>query len=587
MHKVIFYREYSYRKIISFQSIAMRIKLLKILLLFISLSANAQKELWGVNSGDEYFVPSSYFGNITKYDINGENPVIIHEFDSIHGAIPKGKLLLASNGKLYGTTIKGGTPGPLGSNSTAGVLFEYDLVVEHYRVIHYFQYNPTSNSTNPDIGVIEPVPGLLIGATYNQIFKYDIANESIVFSNPLLYNNSIHGGLMKASDGNIYGTSYYGNCSGPIQPLLGNIIKYNIATNNVSFVHSIYCDYDNGAFPNTAMIEVSPGKLLGTTLAGGTDIPGASNLSNGTIFEFNINTNVFTKKIDFTYLINGAHPRDLVMGENGKVYGLCEAGGVPQTCNNPNYNFGTLYEYTPATNLLEVKQNFSYCENIVKYPTSLIKTSLGDFIGTIPNGGTFKWDSETNTIIMPGGAGAGINAYNNSSLIEICRKPSYHFFDTDSFDSCEGSNFSYDIQNTNATSYQWIKDDENIPAQTSSVLNLTGLTAADSGSYACLMTNECGTTTTMPLHLTVSCLGTEAIELNKIKLYPNPASDQINIELPQNIDITGCSINNLLGQTVLKTKMTNKLDVSSLQKGVYIVSLQTEYGIWNGKFVKQ
>jgi hypothetical protein len=40
----------------------------------------AQKELWGVNTGSEYSVndPAAYFGNITKYDINGENPVIMH-----------------------------------------------------------------------------------------------------------------------------------------------------------------------------------------------------------------------------------------------------------------------------------------------------------------------------------------------------------------------------------------------------------------------------------------------------------------------------------------------------------------------------
>ena len=78
----------------------------------------AQKELWGVNTGNDN--GPGYYGNITKYDIYGENPVIMHEFDSIHGYNPKGRLFLASNGKLYGTTQKGGNIGLLGSNTTGG-----------------------------------------------------------------------------------------------------------------------------------------------------------------------------------------------------------------------------------------------------------------------------------------------------------------------------------------------------------------------------------------------------------------------------------------------------------------------------------
>ncbi|HMK06401.1 MAG TPA: T9SS type A sorting domain-containing protein, partial [Flavobacterium sp.] len=86
-------------------------------------------------------------------------------------------------------------------------------------------------------------------------------------------------------------------------------------------------------------------------------------------------------------------------------------------------------------------------------------------------------------------------------------------------------------------------------------------------------------------------LGTNTIaNLDKaIKLYPNPAKEILNIELPTNIDvtITGGTITNLLGQTVYQSEIANKIDVSNLQKGIYIVSLQTNYGDWNGKFVKE
>lgn len=554
---------------------------------------NAQKELWSVNSGDQYVNPSSYYGNITKYDINGENPVIMHEFDSIHGYAPTGKLFLASNGKLYGTTNKGGIPAPEGAVATPGVLFEYDMIFDQYRVVHYFEFD--DNGRVPNIGVIEPVPGQLYGATQYRIYKYDLASGSMIFSNSLPFSTIIYGGLMKASNGNLYGTSAAGNCFGevPPRPMLGNILKYNITTNHLSFAYSIYCDPSDGAFPNTELIEISPGKLLGTTRGGGIHMGTDPHLRGGTLYEFDTNTNAFTKKVDFNYATTGVFPLNLMKGDNDKIYGLCEAEGAPQLCN-PDYNFGTLYEYTPSTNLLEIKQNFNFCNgNTVRYPSTLMRTSNGYFMGTIPGGGLFKYDAIQNRITMPNYTSSNINLYNAANLIEICRKPSYHFFDVNTFDTCAGGTFTYDIQNTNATTYQWLKDGNNVPNQTTGILNLSNLAPSDAGNYTCLMTNECGTTTTMVLHLTVNCLGTATFaDLDKsIKLYPNPTKDILNIKLPENITITinNIKIANSLGQIIREQKTQNNptIDVGQLQNGIYFITLTTNYGNWNGKFVKE
>jgi len=275
---------------------------------------------------------------------------------------------------------------------------------------------------------------------------------------------------------------------------------------------------------------------------------------------------------------------------------LCNEGGVPpgNTSTNLSDFRGTLYEYTPATNAIVVKQYFgTTLGNYVRYPTSLMKTSLGHFVGTIPNAALFRWDAQTNTITMPDYSNVDpnlINANNTANLIEICRKPSYQEIAVNAFDGCVGGSFTYDIHNTNATSYQWLKNGVNVPGQNAAILNLTNLTTADAGNYSCLMTNECGTTTTMVLNLTVNCLGTNTVaKLDKsIKLYPNPTHNWLNIELPQNITVSvnSCTITNLLGQTVYQAATADKIDVSQFQKGIYIVSLTTNYGDWNGKFVK-
>lgn len=584
----------------------MKKKIIFIILSLITTISYSQKELWGVNTGSENNIndPSAYYGNITKYDINGENPVMIHEFDLTYGAIPKGRLFLASNGKLYGTTVYGGNFYENGGfNVYAGVLFEYDLILEKYRVVHYFDNtNPEIVIANPYIGVLEPVQGILVGATYNRVYKYDLATENMTFSNPTSNFNGIHNELTKASNGFIYGTSYYeGPCQSTSDPglYLGNIIKYDIATNILTFAHSINCTQEStkGSLPNSELIEVSPGKLIGVTKKGGNNYIFSNPLSlGGTIYEFNINTNVFTKKIDFDYATNGMIPNSLVNGGNSKIYGLCENGGVSSTgCNSPN-PFGTLYEYTPGTNTFEVKQNFAYCNNeTVQYPTSLMKTSVGHYIGT--NGlfgtlGLFKYDATTNTTTMCDYTGiTDIHLIQIANLIEICRKPSYQEIVVNTFDTCEGSSFTYDIQNTNATSYQWQQNGIDVAGQTTGVLNLTNITTSDAGNYTCVMTNECGTTTTMVLHLTVNCLGTTTIANfeESVNLYPNPTNGVLNIDLPTNIDvnITSLKVINLLGQEILVSNTnTTKIDVSSLPIGIYILSLQTNYGNWNGKFIK-
>lgn len=59
-------------------------------------------------------------------------------------------------------------------------------------------------------------------------------------------------------------------------------------------------------------------------------------------------------------------------------------------------------------------------------------------------------------------------------------------------------------------------------------------------------------------------------------IYPNPANDYIVVKLDQNIETT-ISILNLVGQVMQTTTveaLTNYLDVSGLQGGIYFVSIQ-------------
>lgn len=85
-----------------------------------------------------------------------------------------------------------------------------------------------------------------------------------------------------------------------------------------------------------------------------------------------------------------------------------------------------------------------------------------------------------------------------------------------------------------------------------------------------------------------------ALAINKITLqseiniYPNPATSYIVID-SKNHTISSVELYNLLGEKVLgETKLSdNKLDISQLNKGVYILKVNSENGVINKRIIVQ
>lgn len=90
------------------------------------------------------------------------------------------------------------------------------------------------------------------------------------------------------------------------------------------------------------------------------------------------------------------------------------------------------------------------------------------------------------------------------------------------------------------------------------------------------------------VQVTQNCtLGIATTENNLFTIYPNPSSDIINIEVPNNQPIIKTTINNILGQTILTFENTTMLDVSSLTKGTYLITVETESGKETQRIIKQ
>ena len=79
-------------------------------------------------------------------------------------------------------------------------------------------------------------------------------------------------------------------------------------------------------------------------------------------------------------------------------------------------------------------------------------------------------------------------------------------------------------------------------------------------------------------------LSIEETELVQFSLYPNPSSENVNIQLKSGMILRETIIYNNLGQLILKTEQNN-ISVSDLKQGVYFVEVVTDQGRASKKLV--
>ena len=72
-----------------------------------------------------------------------------------------------------------------------------------------------------------------------------------------------------------------------------------------------------------------------------------------------------------------------------------------------------------------------------------------------------------------------------------------------------------------------------------------------------------------------------------IALFPNPATDNLTIEVPVKATVCILNIQGQLIDSFVSTERRTDIDVSSFSGGVYVVEVKTESGVGVEKFVKQ
>lgn len=188
--------------------------------------------------------------------------------------------LINISGKLYGTTLHGGSAGE-------GTVFAYDTGTGTESVVYSFQ-GGSSDGANPYAGVIN-VSGTLYGATRHGGTGCSGTGCGTVYSlNPSTGTETVvhffsgsdganpEANLLNAG-GTLYGTTLNGGVSAS-STTGGTLYSIDTATSAETVLHSFGAGSD-GNQPRTSLILTLGGVLYGTTIAGG-----ASNL--GTVFSY-------------------------------------------------------------------------------------------------------------------------------------------------------------------------------------------------------------------------------------------------------------------------------------------------------------
>ena len=214
-----------------------------------------------------------------------------------NGESPYGSLIQADNGKFYGVTWDGGENG-------CGVFFEWDRVTNTY--IKKLDFNGVEKGKEPQYYIFQ-------------------ANNGKIY------------GMTSTGGANDHGVFYEWD---PATDIYAKKIDFN--------------GTENGRYPYGSIIPADSNKLYCLTTFGGL-------YGQGVLFEWDLSSDTYIKKLDFNSNVNGSWPTYLMRASNDKIYVMTVGGSVNET--------GTIIECDPVSNVYTKRIGFfNYWAENGKYP---------------------------------------------------------------------------------------------------------------------------------------------------------------------------------------------------------------------------
>jgi uncharacterized repeat protein (TIGR03803 family) len=326
------------------------------------------------------------FGTVYKVNTDGSGYSILHSFGpdvSSDATYPRGNLVQATNGMLYGTATYGVGP---------SWIFTLDTNGGNYSIVHVF--NSSSDGTAPEAGLVQAADGGLYGTTWaggpgrrGTIFSLSLDGSSFAVIYNLNPDQSDGWGsaaeLMQGNDSALYGTALYGGSKSN-----GTVFKLNTDGSGYTVLHNFSATNGDGSFPYSTLVQDTNGWLYGTTGFGGTNGNGSGTSGSGTIFKIRPDGSGFTN----LHLFNGPLGPDqvpetgLTWGADGALYGT--AGSAVFRLNTDGTGYQVLYVFGRTAG-----DGFG--------PWTLIQGRDHAFYGATSTGGDLNWGTVFRLLVPP------------------------------------------------------------------------------------------------------------------------------------------------------------------------------------------
>jgi uncharacterized protein (TIGR03437 family) len=298
-------------------------------------------------------------------------------FNLTNGGAPGyGPLVLGTDGKLYGTTSVGGV-------NDEGTIFKMTLGGTLTTLYSFCSQARCSDGSEPFAGLIQASDGNFYGTTaaggighQGTVFKITPAGTlttlySFCSQTDCADGYAPYAGLIQASDGNFYGTTWQGGASD--EGTVFKITQGGVLTTLYSFCSQPDCA--DGSNPAAGLIQASDGNLYGTTWHGGGNVW-------GTIFKIT-QGGALTTLYSFCSqagCADGSGPwtGGLIQASDGNFYGTTLGGGA-------NLSDGTVFKITPAgtlTTLYSFCPQGPPCADGAGPASALFQAPDGNFYGT-------------------------------------------------------------------------------------------------------------------------------------------------------------------------------------------------------------
>ncbi len=270
-----------------------------------------------------------------KTTLSPWNETVIHAFTGHDGGLPQGDLTFDASGNLYGTTVGGG-------DFNWGTIYKLSPSGGGWTESVLFSARNDADGAEPQGGVVFDAAGNLYGT-----FQFSLGGYGTVFqlspSGSGWTERSIYSFTFSGDDGiepiggliiDSAGNLFGTTLYGGSFPAGGTAFK--ITPSGGGWTHqTIHSFTDGDGGPVDKLVMDADGNLYGTAFSAGA-------FGWGSVFKLTPSAGgwTYTALYDFTGGTDGARPMSaVVFGANGKLYGTASSGGAN--------NYGVVWEITP------------------------------------------------------------------------------------------------------------------------------------------------------------------------------------------------------------------------------------------------